>query len=1806
MVPQDADGPVDGQADIESALEKLRLKLLDLTGRNRLLNFKHTAGRSLQLCPLDLDRTFQRLVTTAGARLTLSPVPEPSRNDWVEKAGRLAKPDAKEFAARQGLRIELEEPSPKGNETRDCTSCQTLYYTEDLGKHCRKLDREARLAIEETGSNMFYLVFGFLEFPDVPDSDRLFQSPLICLPARMEQIQDGTKTIFKLAFTGDEVDENLSLREKLKRDHSFILPSFPEEEEGIERYFREIERAIFDKPRWRVRRAMNLALLSFANMLLIGELEPDRWVDADGNNRLTDHEVVMRVFEGQEHGPSVDGETQYADEYDIDSSPSYDFPIIFDADSSQHSALIDVMKGYTMVIEGPPGTGKSQTITNIIAACLHAGKSVLFVAEKLAALQVVKGRLEQAGLESFVLELHSNKTSKKLVLESINERLKKRAPPNRNVEADEARLSEQKAALREHADLLESHIGNNLGCSVHDILWRAERARCKLGPSAETFKPVAIEGAPTFSMRDYQSRTDQVRYLANHYDEVGSYNADHPLWGFYPNILAPGDDLAISNAVAEGLSLASRLEQLTDQLVVDFHFKQDETLGSVKISETAQQADQLVKSLPSITSLDVLVRIFSRDRSHSDVAIQAIEDGQKKLKQIDDLRERTTGKLLLEQVPKCRILDADEAFARQLKIDGLTASALALLAHKLAQATAEATYSVAELDRLSSIEGLSAANSISGNDQFHACIAAVRTAPTALFLLRHDGLVASDASGVLSRAISQRTSLLDTEKDLASRLYLDDLPDEREVRAAILTLREGARWFRIFQKPWRRAIALHRKLQRRKQRIPSAARLEELEALTRLTREKAAWLEDRSLRTIAGQAFHGFDTPLDQLQDLVAWINCTKKSLELASAHSVGLRPETVSVSTVEKLRAADEGFSTHKRALAKFSAGIATFLPGTIPDFDDGGSALWTVKLEALARTTKRIAELANQAALVAAPEVPLGTIFETLKCARTLLICEQELASSKVLADALGDRHSRFRDELDEINRAIAFGLVVRKSTFPAELKQQLCSERACTLVPVLKRLVSEIERLWHELQKQLHTLRQFGEVHKAEWMPHCKPDASEASLTKVKFERAQSGVDGLIAWSQYLQGRKACIELNLSAFVEALESQSVSSKLLPYAFTYRFHASIAESLFRQHQVLKRFRATHHNNVRSDFRALDKALIAVRGRQIAARCIKTAAPPSGNNGMRVEQKTEMHLIDLLRYQVRPRVTVRSMMKRAGRAIQALKPCFMMGPQAVAQFLDPGALMFDVVIMDEASQMRPEAAIGAIARGKQLIVVGDPKQLPPTSFFSRSQAPEDEQQHFAAVDAESILDVASMHFTPVRSLRWHYRSRHESLIAFSNQKFYDGKLHVFPSPYPRSKALGVRSHFVADAVYENQMNQREAARVVDFIVEHVTSNPGLSLGVVTLNVRQRDLISELLQERFRAVPAADRVLEKWSKEGQGLFVKNLENVQGDERDSIIISTTFGRPPGASRPHQYFGPISQEGGWRRLNVLFTRARSSVLVVTSLRDTDIVVDIRTPRGTRALRDYLLFASTGVLRHESGTETGLSPESDFEIAVIAALQMEGYTCVPQVGVGTFRIDIGVRHPVYPHLFLAGIECDGAAYHSGVTVRDRDRIRQEILECLGWKGKLWRIWSTEWFRGPRAELKKLLVFLAGLAAQQLDPTIVLEDIGTAQDEPGEIVSEDLSAVSEQAMTLVLDSNDLEVEVGDHVTYIDLDVDPAREISVAISNSTHDLTQGIISSQSPFAQALIGGMVDETVVLRIPRNPDRHFKIQSIQRRS
>ena len=564
---------------------------------------------------------------------------------------------------------------------------------------------------------------------------------------------------------------------------------------------------------------------------------------------------------------------------------------------------------------------------------------------------------------------------------------------------------------------------------------------------------------------------------------------------------------------------------------------------------------------------------------------------------------------------------------------------------------------------------------------------------------------------------------------------------------------------------------------------------------------------------------------------------------------------------------------------------------------------------------------------------------------------------------------------------------------------------------------------------------------------------------------FEAWHRNVDRLRALVTYNQLSETCHKEELGGVLRQAESWPEAGSKLVDAYRYTWFEGLVERAFRERQALSRFDRTNHEYVAEKFRELDR-LVIEHNRARLAHAHWRGVPTHEAGGQLGTLKREIQ-------KKRRHLPIRQLTRRAGDAIQAIKPVFMMSPLSIANFLEPGALDFDLVVFDEASQVRPVEALGAIARGKQVIVVGDGKQLPPTSFFDRVIAAEEADEESLTADLESVLGLFAAQGAPERMLRWHYRSRHESLITVSNHEFYEDRLVVFPSPDKGREDTGLLYHHLPDTVYDRggtRSNVGEAKRVAEEVMGHARNRPHLTLGVAAFSGAQAQAVEDQLEILRRSDPSCESFFA--SHPHEPFFVKNLENVQGDERDVVFISVGYGKIAGGYVPMS-FGPLNLEGGERRLNVLITRARRACEVFTNLTADDIDLGRSNARGVRALKTFLSYARDG--RLDVPVATGREPDSPFEESVLSRLRGAGYNVETQVGSAGFFIDLAVVDPERPGRYLLGIECDGATYHSARSARDRDRLRQEVLEGLGWR--IHRIWSTDWFRNPEGELQRLV---------------------------------------------------------------------------------------------------------------------------------
>lgn len=582
------------------------------------------------------------------------------------------------------------------------------------------------------------------------------------------------------------------------------------------------------------------------------------------------------------------------------------------------------------------------------------------------------------------------------------------------------------------------------------------------------------------------------------------------------------------------------------------------------------------------------------------------------------------------------------------------------------------------------------------------------------------------------------------------------------------------------------------------------------------------------------------------------------------------------------------------------------------------------------------------------------------------------------------------------------------------------------------------------------------------------------SVSSLTLGELSEKASGCLLEFDMAENYQGFRVLLseltDNGLCDFIEKARNEGVPADALPDAYKKLFWYDWADYILgTEGDTFNAISRISHDSTTELFREKDRLHFEVSRAQIRAK-LSSGRPDTDL----ISQGSD--IAKLLREGEKKRrlKSIRTMLSEMSMLIQQLKPCFLMSPLSVSTYLGASGMEFDMVVFDEASQIFPQDAVGAIYRGKQVVVVGDSRQMPPSNFFTAELSGEDKDEEMGDVsDFESILDLCSASFPQIR-LKWHYRSRHESLIAFSNNYFYDNELVTFPSAAADKKWEGVDFYHV-DGVFDHHSgsNRIEAEKIVDLIYENFERFPERSLGVVAFSIRQQGLIETLLYKRRRENPEFEAFFAK--DKSEPFFIKNLETVQGDERDTVIFSVGYG-PDREGRIIYNFGPLNNEGGERRLNVAVTRAKINVQLVTSMHYTDIDLKRTSAKGAKLLRAYLEYAEMGPdsLEREYRVSDADEFDSGFEMEVCSFLREKGYTVDTQVGCSIYRIDLGLKRGEGSDYVLA-IECDGASYHSSDTARDRDRLRQQVLEQMGWK--FYRIWSVDWFRNRKLEEQWLI---------------------------------------------------------------------------------------------------------------------------------
>ncbi len=605
-----------------------------------------------------------------------------------------------------------------------------------------------------------------------------------------------------------------------------------------------------------------------------------------------------------------------------------------------------------------------------------------------------------------------------------------------------------------------------------------------------------------------------------------------------------------------------------------------------------------------------------------------------------------------------------------------------------------------------------------------------------------------------------------------------------------------------------------------------------------------------------------------------------------------------------------------------------------------------------------------------------------------------------------------------------------------------------------------------------------------------------SGQPGLLALESDELQKRLDALLAQQQTLAilPRLRALETRLETagladLMAHLHATRATEQVAVRSFEYSWYRSVLDRASLDDPHVGGFLAEKQDRVVDDFRVGDRKHIEVSAARIRRLCAETAVRT------RDEQRVQEAIIRRQVALKRKHMPVRDLIVQTSDVLLSLKPCWAMSPLLVSQLL-PAKQLFDVVIFDEASQVTPADAIPAVLRGRQLVVAGDDHQLPPTAFFaSENSTDEDEDEDDLAgtvlggtEDMESILDAVTP-LLPFRTLQWHYRSQDERLIAFSNAYIYDRQLTTFPGVGDEEVIQHLEAPWNPQA--DTNSPSPEVELVVDLVFKHAKTRPLESLGVIAMGIKHANRIEEACIRRLQEEPQLEEQLGEFFAEDreERFFVKNLERVQGDERDAIILSVGYGKNQRGDLPYR-FGPLLTDGGQRRLNVAVTRAKRRIMLVSSFDSGDMDPDRSKAEGVKLLRSYLQYAESG------GTNLGdvikekpaLNP---FEVDVRDTLERLGLRLTPQLGTSGYWIDYAVHHPERSGRYVLAVECDGATYHSSPSARDRDRLRQEQLERVGWR--FCRIWSGDWFHDKeKAAAKVVAAYQAALNAetQQVAP--------------------------------------------------------------------------------------------------------------------
>lgn len=1657
---------------LRKRIDEWKQRLIDLTRKNSLLNYKRTKSSTLEITMPEADQIFRTICLENGSFGFWLPPEMPEETPAPETDDSLA--DGQTIT---DVVVGDAMPSLPGDEQAIGTietvgeaaidSAQSAELSIEIGEVlvAGKLDRKTinntlktlyRKETEEyreRGIRVLFLAFGMLKWKE-EGTEEYWQSPLLLFPVELRR--QSAHHPFELFPVDEDLVINPALAVKLRREFNIELPPLTEDwdEMDVHEYIASVADLVHERG-WTVELTVVLRIFTFEKLGMYQDLEKNFGVVAG-------HTCVNALCGGSLPQADI---SDIKDRRNLDNvqKPETTYQIL-DADSSQQQAIQAVLRGQSMVLQGPPGTGKSQTIANIIAEFIARGKTVLFASEKMAALEVVAKRLREANLGTFCLELHSRKKNKKEVVDELYSCMDNRLEPQNGLKAEDyARLSAYRKSLNDYVTALHEY--------RQEIGRTARQAFVAAADDIEAVE-LGMTKLADLSPSRVQTWEDALRTMVPVW-HVAVEGEDFPWRGcLEPDFSAAVERkwLALLNETAEA---ADALQRLKDETVEITGLQAADSLTETNWLQailahiegrpvpdptwlTAPALDEILTEAKEYgrlsgaywaTRSELASRydesFFSLTPETSQAISKAWSDAEPKLPEDPDGSKLLTGHEAL-----AKVLELFPSWLEKLEADcGLLSS---IFGYETAPFSLE---SAGRLQHLASL-----------------CLSKNR--PEERWLTTAG---AERASAFVNANRADYADFVRGKSALLARYeeeFLELDHTEMALRFSGLMYKAPLAWFNpSWYKERKKLLSLTRDL-----RLPAdiIADLNAGRNFSRLSRKLEA------LRPAAQEAlgayFKGEDT---DFQEISAALDTTAALLKatggevpvglMACAKYGGHFPANAA-EAARRIAEERETLSSDSRLLASYID--VSEMPPLGKSFEKCNTKDLIRWIEELSDALGRLAAgLANIRPAEGHPGlVSLGQIrLDLLAKFRLDSVAEEMAKESERLRSLFGKRFRGLDTGWTDVMAAIEWTQGFKKLNEGRDISEKLARFLSSGDAPPHS---SETVRVAHARTEQaVKTIEDAFEPGLPErlgvQLHACRlPDiSSRARLLADRVKDLEHWVDYKIAFGRLCSA-------GLGTFVQNISMSPPPHSDLMRLLKKSVAAEQVRILKETVPALANFKGANHDQMVAGFRTIDRKIIELAPASVIQACNAQRPTVNGFDA----QGSEVTLLRRESRKSRRILPLVTLFERIPNLLLKLKPCLMMSPLSVSQYINPDRFSFDLVIFDEASQIFTEDAVVAIYRGKQVVIAGDSKQMPPTSFFSSiGEEPEtdDDEETFSSAGYSSVLDECEA-FLPPFPLRWHYRSRHESLITYSNSAFY-GYLVTFPSAVAEHQDYGVQMVHVPDGVYERggrRWNLREAEVVAEQVFKHFADHPGKSLGVVAFSRQQADAIDDALENKRGEDPAYEGFFNEDRLEG--FFVKSLENVQGDERDVMIFSIGYGYDR-QGRMTMGFGPLNQEGGERRLNVAITRAREKVLVVSSIRASDFDLSQNPRPGALHLYRYLDFAERGPSALEITHPAGMGDvESPFEESVAAVIRELGYTVVPQVGCSGYRVDLGILSPAEPGRFLLGIECDGASYHSGETARDRDRLRQQVLERLGWR--IHRIWSQDWFNHKERQVERL----------------------------------------------------------------------------------------------------------------------------------